>query len=117
MLFHLSFWIKEKSVVSLANRHLRSNAKHTKSLLPAYHRTGDSVGEFLKSGVTLGLHHLYFLSFSLYDMVAEPTVLENAGLCFTFVFAKCLSKQESPPTFILSNWKGKKHRKTPFSRF
>ena len=45
------------------------------------------------------------------------TVLENAGLRFAFVFAKCRGKQESPPTFILSNWKGQKHRNIPFSRF
>ena len=50
------------------------------------------------------------------DTVAEPTVLRNAGLRFAFVFAKCRGKQESPLTFILSNWKGKKHRKIPFSR-
>ena len=41
----------------------------------------------------------------------------NAGLHFAFVFTKCYGKKESPPTFILSNWKGKKHRKIPFSRF
>ena len=48
------------------------------------------------------------------DTVAEPFVLENDGLRFVFVFAKCRGKQESPPTFILSNWKGQKHRKIPF---
>ena len=33
----------------------------------------------------------------------EPGHFRNAGLRFAFVFAKCRGKQESPPTFILSN--------------
>ena len=35
--------------------------------------------------------------------MAEPTVLENAGLRFAFVFAKCRGKQESPLSFMFSN--------------
>ena len=42
--------------------------KTPKSVLPPYHRTGDSDGEKLKSGVTLGLDHLYLLS--LFDLFA-----------------------------------------------
>ena len=49
------------------------------------------------------------------DTVAEPTVLENAGLRFAFLFAKYRGKQESPPTFISSNHgKGKRTEKTFF---
>ena len=44
-------------------------------------------------------------------------VKEFAGLRFAFVFAKCCGKQESPPTFILSNKERKKHRKIPFLRY
>ena len=51
------------------------------------------------------------------DTVAEPELFWNVGLCFAFVFAKCRGKQESPPNFILSNRKGQKYRKIPFSRF
>ena len=51
------------------------------------------------------------------DTVAEPTILENAGLRFAFLFAKCRGKQESPSTVISSNRKGKKHRKNLFSRY
>ena len=42
----------------------------------------------------------------------------NAGLCFAFVFAKCCDKQDSPPTFLLSNkGKGENNRKRPFESF
>ena len=55
MLFNLSFWIKEKSVATLAQpKHLRKQTQNLKSVLPPYHRTGDSAGDMLKSGVTLG---------------------------------------------------------------
>ena len=44
----------------------------------------------------------------------ELTVFWNAGLRFAFVFAKCRSKKESPPTFILSNKERKKAQKNSF---
>ena len=44
-------------------------------------------------------------------MVAEPTV--NTSL--RFLFAKFRGKQESPPTFILSNQEKEKEQKKPFS--
>ena len=42
--------------------------KTTKSVLPSCYKTGDSSGEKFKSGVTLGLDHLYLLS--LFDLLA-----------------------------------------------
>ena len=61
VLFHLSFWIKEKSVKTLAKlQHLRSKCKTLKSVLPPYHKTGDSAGEYFKSGVTFGLRSPLF---------------------------------------------------------
>ena len=48
------------------------------------------------------------------DTVAELIVLENTGLRFAFVFAKCRGKQESPPTFILSIKERKKAHKNSF---
>ena len=68
MLFHLSFWIKEKSVATLTNRNICDKTQNLKSVLPPYHRTGDSAGEYYKSGVTLGLDHLYLLT--LFDLLA-----------------------------------------------
>ena len=46
-LFFSSFpyWIKEKSVATLANRNICDKMQNLKSVLPPYHRTGDSVGE------------------------------------------------------------------------
>ena len=39
MLFHLSFWIKEKSVATLAKpQHLQTQTQNSKSVLPPYHR-------------------------------------------------------------------------------
>ena len=38
----------------------------------------------------------------------------NAGSRFAFVFAKCHGKQESPPSFILSNKERKKAQKNSF---
>ena len=55
-----------------------------------------------------------FVCFEMCDTVAEPTVLENVGLRFAFVFAKCRGKKESPPTFILSNEERKKAQKNSF---
>ena len=40
----------------------------------------------------------------------------NAGSHFAFVFAKCRGKQESPPSFILSNKERKKAQKNSFLR-
>ena len=54
----------------MATLTIRTNAIETqniKSVLPPYHRTGDSAGDEHKSGVTLGLDHLY--SLSLFDFV------------------------------------------------
>ena len=68
VLFHLSFWIKEKSVATLANRNICDQTQTLKSVLPPYHRTGDSAREKFKSGVTLGLEHIYLLS--LLDLYA-----------------------------------------------
>ena len=42
--------------------------KNLKSVLPPYHRTGDSTGEYYKSGVTLGIDHIYLLT--LFDLYA-----------------------------------------------
>ena len=44
-LFSLSFWIKENSVATLTIRIIAIKHKITKSVLPPYHRTGDSTGE------------------------------------------------------------------------
>ena len=52
--------------------------KTLKSVLPPYHKTGDSVGESVKSGVTLGINHLYFLS--LFNLLAL-----HFGSSFVFV--------------------------------
>ena len=50
-----------------------------------------------------------------------PTVIGgNRTDCLKCWFAKCRGKQESPPSFIFSKWKGQKHRKIPYrdcSRF
>ena len=63
ILFSFSFWIKEKSVVTLANRNICDQTQNIpKSILPPCYRTGDSAGEVLKSEVTLGIDHLYLLS-------------------------------------------------------
>ena len=63
------YWIKEKSVATLAIRTITIKRKTTKSILPPRYRTGDSAGELiLKSGVTLGLNHIYLLS--LFDLYA-----------------------------------------------
>ena len=43
--------------------------KTKKSILPPYHKTGESAGENSKSGVTLGLDHIYLLAlFELYAL-------------------------------------------------
>ena len=48
MLFHLSFWIKEKSTATLAKpQYLQTQTQNFKLVLPPYHRTGDSAGDFL----------------------------------------------------------------------
>ena len=50
MLFHLSFffWIKEKSVKTLAIPNICDQTQNKRSFLPPYHRTGDSAGEYSK---------------------------------------------------------------------
>ena len=56
--------------------------KTTKSVLPPRYRTGNSAGELLKCGVTLGLDPLYLLTLidlfalhfsSLFGFVSNPT--------------------------------------------
>ena len=49
-------------------------------------------------------------------MEIELTVLE-CWFAFAFVFAKCRGKQESPPSFILSNKERTKAQKNSFLRY
>ena len=51
------------------------------------------------------------------DTVGRTDCFWNAGLRFAFVFAKCRGKQESPPTFILSNKERTKAQKNSFLRY
>ena len=46
ILLSLSFWIKEKSVATLANRNICDKTQNLKSVLPPHHRTGDSAGDY-----------------------------------------------------------------------
>ena len=55
-------------MATLANLPITIKRKQTELVLPPYHRTGDSAGEYSKSGVTLGLDHIYLLS--LFDLYA-----------------------------------------------
>ena len=55
-------------MATLAIRIIAIKRKTTRSVLPPRYRTGDSAGEKHKSGVTLGLDHLYLLS--LFDLYA-----------------------------------------------
>ena len=70
VLFHLSFWIKEKSVVTLAKpQHLRTQTQNSSSQFS--HRITELttlLGKYSKSGVTLGLDHIYLLT--LFDLFA-----------------------------------------------
>ena len=68
VLFHLSFWIKKSRWRLLLTATFAIKRKTIKSVLPPYLRTGDSVGENSKSGVTLGLDHIYLLT--LFDLYA-----------------------------------------------
>ena len=52
------------------------------TVLPPHHRTGDSAGDYFKSGVTLGIDHIYLLPLfdlyalhfsSLFGFVLNPT--------------------------------------------
>ena len=67
ILFHLSFWIKEKPLATLANR---NNCDQTQNIPSQFsHRIielATLLGKIRKSGVTLGLDHLYLLS--LFDL-------------------------------------------------
>ncbi|CAI8585761.1 unnamed protein product [Vicia faba] len=58
--------------------------------------------------------HLGFNTKRWCDTVGRTDCFWNAGLRFAFVFAKCRGKQESPPTFILSNKERKKAQKNSF---
>ena len=49
-------------------QHLRTQTKNLKSVLPPYHRTGDSAGEYSKSGVNLEIVHISMLY--LFDLLA-----------------------------------------------
>ena len=55
-------------MATLANRTSANETQNFKSVFPPYHRTGDSAGDISKSGVTLGLDHIYLLS--LFDLYA-----------------------------------------------
>ena len=62
MLFHLSFWIKEKSVATHAKpQHLQTqNAKPSSQFSRHITELATLLG--IWSGVTLGLDHIYLLS-------------------------------------------------------
>ena len=54
-------------------------------------------------------HHMHPLT------ISRICVIGGSGTdCFKAGFAKCRGKQESPPSFIFSKWKGQKHRKIPY---
>ena len=55
-------------MATLANRTFAIKRKTFKSVLPSGYRIGDSAGDYSKSGVTLGLDHIYLLS--LFDLFA-----------------------------------------------
>ena len=55
-------------MATLANLTFAIKRKTLKSVLPPYHRTGDSAGKNSKCGVTLGLDHIYLLT--LFDLFA-----------------------------------------------
>ena len=57
---------------------MQIQTQNSQSVLPLYYRTGDSAGDKLKSGVNLGLDHLYFLA--LIDLIAL-----SFGFLFGFV--------------------------------
>ena len=70
MLFHLSFWIKEKSVATLANQNICDQTQNPTVKSPTVSQNCRLCWRIkLKSGVTLGLDHLYLLSlFYLFDL-------------------------------------------------
>ena len=72
--------------------------------------------ENIMTNYSYGTPHLYVPSRVASSVIRweELTVFWNAGLCFAFAFAKCCGKQESPPTFILSNKEREKAQKNSF---
>ena len=68
MLFHLSFWIKEKSAGTLDNRNICDQTQNLQVSSPTVSQNWRICWGYFKSGVTLGLDHIYFLSF--FDMYA-----------------------------------------------
>ena len=48
-------------MATLTNHNICDKTQNLKSVLPPYHRTDDFVGENFKSGVTLGINHIYLL--------------------------------------------------------
>ena len=55
-------------MATLAIRIIAIKRKTTKLVLPSCYRNGDSAGESFKSGVTLGINHIYLLS--LFELFA-----------------------------------------------
>ena len=54
-------------MANFANCNICNQMQNLQVNSPTYHRTGDSAGENSKSGVTLGLDHIYLLKlFDLY---------------------------------------------------
>ena len=54
------------------------------------------------------------------DPVGDTVIGGNRTDCFRMLVREMSRKQESPPSFIFSKWKGQKHRKIPYidcSRF
>ena len=68
MLFHLSFWIKEKLVATLANRNICDKTQNPQVSSSTVSQNWQLCWEIYKSGVTLGLDHIYLLT--LFDLYA-----------------------------------------------
>ena len=68
MLFHLSFWIKEKSVATLGNRNICDKMQNHQVNSPTVSQNWRLCWGKFKSGVTLGLYHIYLLL--LFDLYA-----------------------------------------------
>ena len=66
--FHLSFWIKEKSVATLAKRNICDQTQNTQVSSPTVSQNWRLYQGNFNSGVTLGLDHIYLLS--LFDLYA-----------------------------------------------
>ena len=65
----LSFWIKAKSVATLANRNICDKTQNPQVSSPTVSQNWRLCwGNFIKVGVTLGLDHIYLLT--LFDLYA-----------------------------------------------